>query len=87
MNKKQNKTHFSGYIRRPLSIPGQYDKNAANAVSNTKPKFNAQFRMPWWTIELRRVLHTIKSAHCTTTIETKNAVWQVYSSVLRSRYV
>lgn len=39
-------TYLSGYILRPLSIPGQYDKNAANAVSNTKPKFKAQFRIP-----------------------------------------
>lgn len=68
-------------------MPGQYDKNAANAVSNIKPKFSAQFRIPWCTIEFRRVLQTIKSAHCTTTIDTKKAVWHVYSSVLRSRYV
>ncbi|KYN38457.1 hypothetical protein ALC56_07164, partial [Trachymyrmex septentrionalis] len=38
-------------------------------------------------IELRRVLQTIKSAHCTITIDTKKAVWQVNSSVLRSLYV
>lgn len=36
-------TYFNGYIRRPLSIPGVYDKMHANTVSNTKPKFNAQF--------------------------------------------
>lgn len=78
-------THFSGYMRRPLSMPGQYDRKAANTVSNTKPKFNAQFRMPCWKTEFRRVLQMIKSAHCTTTIDTKKAVWQVYSSVLRSR--
>lgn len=82
-----NDTHLSGYIRRPLSIPGQYERNAANAVSNTNPKFNAQFRIPWWTIEFRRVLQIIKSAHCTTTIDTKKAVWHVNSSVFRSRYV
>jgi len=29
----------------------------------------------------------IKSAHCTTTIEMKKAVWQVYSSCLRASYV
>ncbi|EZA51213.1 hypothetical protein X777_09890 [Ooceraea biroi] len=34
-------------------------------------------------IELRRVLQTIRSAHCTITIDTKNAVWQVNSNVLR----
>ena len=43
--------------------------------------------MPWWTMELRRVLQMIKSAHCTTTMETKKAVWHVYSSVFLSRYV
>lgn len=78
-------TYLSGNIRRPLSMPGVYDRTAANTVSNTKPKLRAQFRMPWWKSELRRVLQMIKSAHCTTTIDTKNAVWQVYSSVLRSR--
>jgi hypothetical protein len=36
-------THFKGYILKPLSIPGQYDKKAARAVSNTSPKFRAQF--------------------------------------------
>lgn len=38
-------------------------------------------------IELRRVLQMIKSAHCTTTMETKKAVWQVYSMSLRDLYV
>jgi len=42
-----HQTNFKGYILRPLSMPGQYDKKAARAVSNTKPKFNAQFLMPW----------------------------------------
>lgn len=67
-------THLRGYMRRPLSMPGQYDRKAASAVSKTRPKFSAQLRMPWCTIELRRVLHTIRSAHWTTTIDTKKAV-------------
>ena len=33
---------------------------------------------------LRRVLQMSKSAHCTMTIETKKAVWQVYSSCLQA---
>lgn len=40
--------------------------------------------IPWCTMELRRVLHTIKSAHCTTTIAVKKAVWQVYSNFFLS---
>lgn len=72
-------------MRRPFSMPGQYERNAASTVSKTRPKFKAQLRMPCWKIELRRVLQMIRSAHCTTTIEMKKAVWQVYSKVLRSR--
>uniref|UniRef100_A0A1A9ZK35 Uncharacterized protein n=1 Tax=Glossina pallidipes TaxID=7398 RepID=A0A1A9ZK35_GLOPL len=69
--------NITGYMRRPFSMPGQYERKAAKMVSNTKPKFKAQFLMPCWNIEFRRVLQMIKSAHCTTTIDTKNAVWQV----------
>lgn len=43
---EENVTYLRGYIRSPLSIPGVYDKKHANAVSNTKPKFKAQLRMP-----------------------------------------
>lgn len=78
-------THLRGYIRNPLSIPGVYERKAASAVSKMMPKLRAQLRIPWCTIELRRVLQIIKSAHCTTTMDTKNAVWQVYSRALRSR--
>lgn len=80
-------THLSGNMRNPLSIPGVYERKAARAVSKIKPKLRAQLRIPWWTIELRRVLQMIKSAHCTTTMETKKAVWHVYSNVFLSRYV
>jgi hypothetical protein len=66
-------------------MPGVYDRMAANTVSNMRPKFKAQFRMPWWKMELRRVLQIMISAHCTTTIDTKKAVWHVNSNVLRSR--
>jgi hypothetical protein len=38
-------------------------------------------------MEFRRVLQIIRSAHCTTTMVTKKAVWQVYSSSFLSRYV
>jgi hypothetical protein len=38
-------------------------------------------------MEFRRVLQIIKSAHCTITMVTKKAVWQVYSSSFLSRYV
>ena len=43
--------------------------------------------MPWWTIELRLVLHTMRSAHCTTTMDTKKAVWHVYSTCFLALYV
>lgn len=43
--------------------------------------------MPCWKRELRRVLQISKSAHCTMTIDTKKAVWQVYSSCFRASYV
>lgn len=43
--------------------------------------------MPCWNTELRLVLQMMTSAHCTTTILTKNAVWQVNSTILRCSYV
>lgn len=55
-------------------MPGVYERMAANNVSNTIPKFKAQFLIPWWKMELRRVLQIMISAHCTTTIDTKKAV-------------
>lgn len=42
---------------------------------------------PCLNIELRLVLHMIRSAHCVTTTEIMNAVWQVYSSIFLSSYV
>lgn len=78
------RTYFNGYMRRPLSMPGVYDRMAANTVSKMRPKFKAQFLIPWWKMELRRVLQMMISAHCTTTIDMKKAVWQVNSNVLRS---
>lgn len=35
------KAYLSGYIRSAISIPGQYERKAASAVSNTRPKFMA----------------------------------------------
>lgn len=43
--------------------------------------------MPCWNTELRLVLQMMTSAHCTTTILTKKAVWQVNSTILRCSYV
>lgn len=43
--------------------------------------------MPCWNTELRLVLQMMTSAHCTTTMLTKNAVWQVNSTILRCSYV
>ena len=37
----------------------------------------------WVRMEFFLVLQMIKSAHCTTTMLTKNAVWHVYSRILR----
>lgn len=39
--------------------------------------------MPCWNTELRLVLQMMTSAHCTTTILTKKAVWHVNSTILR----
>lgn len=39
--------------------------------------------MPCWKTELRRVLQMMRSAHCTTTMLAKKAVWQVNSTTLR----
>merc|ERR1712106_506157 len=38
--------------------------------------------MPCWNTEFFLVLQMTRSAHCTTTMETKKAVWQVYSRSL-----
>merc|ERR1719427_695949 len=37
--------------------------------------------MPCWNTEFFLVLQMMRSAHCTTTIDTKKAVWQVYSRI------
>lgn len=37
--------------------------------------------IPCWKTEFLRVLQMIKSAHCTTTMLTKKAVWQVNSTI------
>ena len=42
------------------------------------------FFMPCWNTEFFLVLQMIKSAHCTITMDTKKAVWQVYSKIFRS---
>lgn len=43
--------------------------------------------MPCWKTEFRRVLQMIRSAHCTTTMLAKKAVWQVNSTTFRCSYV
>lgn len=43
--------------------------------------------MPCWKTELRLVLQMMTSAHCTTTILTKKAVWQVNSTIFLCSYV
>lgn len=79
----EEKTYLSGYMRNASDIPGPYERNAARRVSKTRPKLSTWLFIPWCTSEFRRVLQMIKSAHCTTTIAVKKAVWQVYSNVLR----
>ena len=75
---------FRGYILRPLSIPGVYERMAARQVSKQRPKFMKWFFMPCWNTEFFLVSQMIKSAHCTITMDTKKAVWQVYSKIFRS---
>lgn len=36
-------THFRGNILRATSMPGQYDRKAANAVSSNRPKMRMRF--------------------------------------------
>ena len=43
--------------------------------------------MPCWNTELRLVLQIMTSAHCTTTILTKKAVWHVNSTIFLCSYV
>ncbi|TRY67839.1 hypothetical protein TCAL_15855 [Tigriopus californicus] len=65
---------FNGYIFRPLSMPGVYERRMAKQVSKTNPKFNIQLLMPCWNTEFLRVLQMTMSAHWTTTMETKKAM-------------
>ena len=73
-----------GYIRSPLSMPGQYERKAAKRVSKQSPKLSIPFFIPCWNTEFFLVLQMIKSAHWTITMDTKKAVWQVYSRIFRS---
>lgn len=43
--------------------------------------------MPCWKTEFLRVLQMIRSAHCTTTMLTKKAVWHVNSTTFLCSYV
>lgn len=38
-----NVTHFRGNILRATSMPGQYDRKAASAVSSNRPKMRMRF--------------------------------------------
>lgn len=40
---KKQKTHLRGYILRPLSMPGVYERIAAKAVSKINPMFRTWF--------------------------------------------
>ena len=51
-----------------------------NEHTHTNKKNSTHF-IPWWKSDNLLVLQMIKSAHCTTTIDTKKAVWQVYSKI------
>ena len=69
-----------GYIRSVASVPGVYARNAAKHVSSSNPAISTLLSMPCCTIEFRRVLQIITSAHWTMTIAVKNIVWHVYSN-------
>lgn len=108
-------THLRGNILRATSMPGQYDRKAASAVSSNRPKmrirflrkqrrakvrtttmcvswsesrsFTCTYFIPCWRIEFLLVLQMIRSAHWTTTMLAKKAVWQVNSTIFLRSYV
>ncbi len=49
--------------------------------------FSQTHFIPCWKTELRLVLQMIRSAHCTTTMLAKNAVWHVNSTIFLCSYV
>lgn len=53
-----------------------------NTESTSKSSMDRlTYFIPCWKTEFLRVLQMIKSAHCTTTMLTKKAVWQVNSTI------
>lgn len=43
LNEYSVDTHLRGYILRATSMPGQYDRKAARAVSSNRPKMRIRF--------------------------------------------
>lgn len=74
---------FIGRSLKPVFKPGVYCNNAARAVSKNRPKFNIWFVIPCWKTDSLLVFDIMTSAHCTTTIDVKNAVWHVSSKFFR----
>jgi hypothetical protein len=60
-----------------------YKSNTHCCLYKTKKEFKNKC-VACWKTEFFLVLQIMRSAHCTTTIDTKKEVWQVYSKILRS---
>lgn len=67
-------------IWRPRALP------KLRAREGVQPQAGPHF-MPCWKTEFRLVLQMIRSAHWTTTMLTKKAVWQVNSTTFLCSYV
>lgn len=68
-------TYFNGNMRRPLSIPGQYERKAARAVSNTNPKFKI-----WFLNNTRNVLKTVQELSGKSNIKIRDILFYINTS-------
>lgn len=65
-----------------VTVPRALRLQGMGMMGEHKVGMDAHF-MPCWKTELRRVLQMMRSAHCTTTMLAKKAVWQVNSTTFR----
>ena len=57
--------NLRGYILRPLSIPGVYERTAARMVSKTRPKFrNLEKKLKWQRVNSSNESPKNKSETC-----------------------
>lgn len=75
------------YIINIVTIILETSRGVRATESRVSPSLRPPHLMPCWKTEFLLVLQMMTSAHCTTTMLTKKAVWQVNSTIFLCSYV